>query len=172
MSSWGRSPSSPASMAYRKCKIPSSSLLGLFSRVKPCRRPPSWVVMFWWRGVPPVWETGAVVSGAVELEAPVQDLVVNVFNPTGELVRRIEMGPQDAGLVNFRWEGLIDNGAAAAPGNYVVAATAQVDGQSQSASTLIATQVESVTLNQHQPGLTLNLKGMGTVDMDDIRLLL
>lgn len=115
---------------------------------------------------------GEAVSGAVELETAVDDLVVNIFNPAGQLVRRLELGPQEAGFVNFSWEGLNDNGGAATPGNYVIGAQVQLNGQSEAASTLIASQIESVTLNQHQPGLTLNLKGMGTVDMEDIRLLL
>ena len=115
---------------------------------------------------------GEAVSGAVELETSVEDLVVNIFNPTGQLVRRIELGAQEPGLVNFKWEGLNESGTAAAPGNYVIGAAVQVNGQNEAASTLIASQVESVTLNQHQPGLTLNLKGMDTVNMDDIRLLL
>ena len=115
---------------------------------------------------------GEAVSGAVELETSVEDLVVSIFNPTGQLVRRIELGAQEPGLVNFKWEGLNESGTAAAPGNYVIGAAVQVNGQNEAASTLIASQVESVTLNQHQPGLTLNLKGMGTVNMDDIRLLL
>lgn len=115
---------------------------------------------------------GEAVSGAIELETAVDDLVVSVFNPAGQLVRRIELGPQEAGLVDYSWEGLTDGGSAAKPGNYVIGAEVQLNGQSEAASTLVASQVESVTLDQHQPGLTLNLKGIGTVNMDDIRLLL
>ena len=115
---------------------------------------------------------GEGVSGAVELETAVDDLVVNIFSPAGQLVRRLELGPQGAGLVNFSWEGLNESGSAAIPGNYVIGAAVQRNGESEAASTLVASQVESVTLNQHQSGLTLNLKGLGTVDMDDIRLLL
>ena len=88
------------------------------------------------------------------------------------MVRQIELGPQPAGVARFSWDGLDDAGAAAPPGNYVIQATANIDDQTQALPTLISARVESVTLTNQPGGLTLNLDGLGPVNINEIRQLL
>ena len=55
--------------------------------------------------------------------------------PAAAVVDQINV-PADAGLQNFSWNGTTSNGAAAPSGTYSVAATAEVGGTAQAATTL------------------------------------
>jgi flagellar basal-body rod modification protein FlgD len=81
----------------------------------------------------------------------------------------VPMGTQPAGLSGFHWDGLTDNGAAAAPGVYVISASALLNGQTQAVNTLVADKVNSVNIGANGSGLTLNLSGLGSVDFSTVR---
>jgi flagellar basal-body rod modification protein FlgD len=87
-------------------------------------------------------------------------------------VRQIDLGAQPGGLVRFKWDGIGNDGQVAPPGVYVVTANASVDGQMQALGTLVASRVESVSLNSNPPGATLNLRGGGSIGLDAVRELL
>ncbi len=112
---------------------------------------------------------GGQVSGAVDLTASTSQLVVGVYDGTGQLVRRIPLGPQAAGQVSFNWDGLTDAGTVAAPGAYRVRAEAEVGGQNVAMDTLVSSKVESVVLGRQDGGIQLNLTGLGGVDFATVR---
>lgn len=119
-----------------------------------------------------VLHPGAMLSGAVDVASATGDLSISVLAPSGQVVRQIELGPQPAGVARFSWDGLDDAGAAAPPGAYVIQATANIDDQTQALPTLVSARVESVTLTNQPGGLTLNLDGLGPVNINEIRQLL
>ena len=51
-------------------------------------------------------------------------------------------------------------------------AEALIDGGPVALETLVDTRVESVTLERNAGGMTLNLKGVGSVSMNDVRQIL
>lgn len=112
---------------------------------------------------------GGGFSGAASLTTSTPNLTFNIFDEGGQLVRRIDLGPQTSGLVPFGWDGVTDSGIAAAPGKYRIQATAQVDGVTQAIDTLIDAKVESVTLGKNGQELNLNLIGLGTVALSSVR---
>ena len=112
---------------------------------------------------------GGGASGAVNLSASTGDLVVTVSDAAGQVVRRIDMGPQSAGLVNFTWNGLNDSGASVPPGTYQVSADAMVSGQAVSQPTLVNAQVQSVTLSNNGSSPQLNLANIGPVSLDKVQ---
>ncbi len=112
---------------------------------------------------------GGSIDGAVDLPASAGEVTVNVYDTSGQLVRRVPMGTQPAGLSGFHWDGLTDNGAAAAPGVYVISASALLNGQTQAVNTLVADKVNSVNIGANGSGLTLNLSGLGSVDFSTVR---
>lgn len=115
---------------------------------------------------------GEEVSGVLELAERAADVQVSVFHPSGELVRRIELGDGEAGRLPFAWDGLDAQGAPAPPGLYTLSADGVVGGERAALPMLVAAHVDSVTLRQHPPGATLNLSGLGPVDMSAVRELL
>ncbi len=114
---------------------------------------------------------GSAISGSAELPAASADVGVNIFDQSGQLVRRLELGSQAAGPASFRWDGLKDNGEFAAPGTYFVSADAAVNGSTEAVETLVASEVRSVTLS-NSGGLLLDLDGIGSLDFAEVRKIL
>jgi flagellar basal-body rod modification protein FlgD len=114
---------------------------------------------------------GGSVRGSVELPAASGDVVVNVYDQAGQVIRRLELGSQAAGPVEFQWDGLKDDGQFATPGNYFVSAEANIDGQYESVGTLLVSEVRSVTLS-NSGGLLLDLNGIGSLDFSEVRQIL
>lgn len=112
---------------------------------------------------------GGSINGAIDLPSSAGDVTVNVYDTSGQLVRRVPLGAQPAGLSGFHWDGLTDNGTAAAPGVYVISGSALLNGKTQAVSTLIADKVNSVNIGANGSGLTLNLSGLGSVDFSTVR---
>jgi flagellar basal-body rod modification protein FlgD len=117
-------------------------------------------------------ETGVELQGAVDLPASSGDLKVFIQDAAGQLVKQINLGTQQAGLARFSWDGTSDSGAAVATGTYSVSAQATVDGTAVSQQTLIQAKVDSVTLGKAGGDSSLNLRGLGTVFMNNIREIL
>jgi flagellar basal-body rod modification protein FlgD len=107
------------------------------------------------------------VEGAVDLRSPATSVRVQIMNGAGQLVRQIELGPQSAGNVAFRWGGETDAGVPATPGVYRISAQAVVNGQVQAAESLIRAEVQSVSIGDR--GLVLRLPGIGDVAFSDVR---
>ena len=123
----------------------------------------------------PVTYAPPVVVTATRFEEPqpdlpvgVADLAINVTDGSGQLVRRLAMGGQQAGDVPFSWDGLDDAGATVAPGLYKITAEAMYDGKPYAADTSVSALVESVTLGGAQ-GMYLNLAGLGSVSLGDVK---
>jgi len=114
---------------------------------------------------------GGSIRGNVELPAASGEVVVNVYDQAGQVVRRLELGSQAAGPVDFQWDGLKNDGQFASPGTYFISAEASIDGQFESVETLLASEVRSVTLS-NSGGLLLDLDGIGSLDFSEVRQIL
>lgn len=126
--------------------------------------------------VGPLPEAGNL-AGAVDLPFSTSDLSVSIKDPvTGDTVRSIAPnGSQSAvaGTVQFEWDGLDDQGNRLPAGNYIVEASAVAsDGTGYALDTLISAPVESVTLGQGGRGVSLNVTGMGSMDLSAVRQIL
>ncbi len=114
---------------------------------------------------------GGTISGSVELPAASGDVVVNVYDQAGQVVRRLELGAQPSGSVAFKWDGLKNDGTFAEPGSYFVSSEASIDGKNEAVETLLVSDVRSVTLS-NSGGLLLDLDGVGALDFKEVRQIL
>lgn len=114
---------------------------------------------------------GGSIRGSLELPSASGEVVVNVYDQSGQVIRRLELGSQAAGSADFQWDGLKNDGTFAAPGNYFISAEANIDGQFESVETLLASEVRSVTLS-NSGGLLLDLDGIGSLDFSEVRQIL
>jgi flagellar basal-body rod modification protein FlgD len=112
---------------------------------------------------------GAPVTGAVELPNSVSSLGIAIYDTTGQLVRRLDMGVQPAGMAQFTWDGLAEDGAVVAPGKYEFRAEAVNGGNNEAFDVMLARRVHSVTLPRGGAELTLELAGLGQVNFSEIR---
>lgn len=119
-----------------------------------------------------VLEPGGDVAGQVVLNESVTDLNIQVYDPSGALVRTIPMGGHPAGPVQFRWDGFADSGDPSLPGRYRLVAEAEINGESRQVATEVRTHVESVSLNSNGGDILLNLDNGTTMSMDSIQTIL
>ncbi len=112
------------------------------------------------------------LSGAVELPQASADVGLTIYDAAGQAVRQLSLGAQSAGLAQFRWDGILDNGEQAPGGNYLIGATASIGGQKTALEVMTAAKVESVTLGRGGDEMQLNLAGLGPVKTDSVRQLL
>lgn len=109
------------------------------------------------------------LDGAVDLPASSGQVTVTIYDTSGQLVRQVSLGAQEAGLTRFHWDGRDSSGNAAPAGVYVVSAAAQINGKGTAVDTLVADKVNSVNIGANGSSLTLNLSGLGTVDFSTVR---
>jgi len=116
-----------------------------------------------------VLSEGGNISGTVDVPSSTPDLVLSIHDPSGQLVRRISLGQQTDGQIPFAWDGRNDAGNPVPAGIYQVRATALVGGEPVAVETLTNARVDSVTLGRSGEGLTLNLAGLGSLALSEIR---
>jgi flagellar basal-body rod modification protein FlgD len=115
-----------------------------------------------------VLETAEDITGAIALDAPASALAIEVTTPSGALVRKIDLGPQESGRVSFAWDGFNQAGEPAVPGQYVVKAVVEQGGETFSVPTFLRSKVESVTLNREPGMVALNLRHHDSVRLDQV----
>ncbi|MFO8151716.1 flagellar hook assembly protein FlgD [Thioalkalivibrio sp.] len=107
--------------------------------------------------------------GAAELPSSTSDLVVGVYDASGALVRRMALGPQEAGLTEFRWDGRDESGEVAPAGVYEFRAETRDAGRTEALEMFLASRVESVSLGNRDGSLTLTVQGLGEIDFSKVR---
>lgn len=108
------------------------------------------------------------IKGIIDVPASTGTMNVSIFNGSGELVNRYEMGQQVAGSLPFLWDGTNSDGEQMPYDQYVIRAEASIDGEVKQLSTLLSANVNSVSIGQ-TGGVTLNLSGMGSIPLEEVR---
>lgn len=112
---------------------------------------------------------GANLMGSVELAQTASNLVIAIKNSAGQLVNRQELGLQQAGMIDFEWNGLDADGNRLPGGEYQIAAEVYRGTEVSSGSMFTVVDVESVTLGVGGQDLTLSVSGLGDIDMGQVR---
>lgn len=117
-----------------------------------------------------VGEDGTTTPFGIELQQPAEDVKVTVTDGAGQVIRRFELGAQDAGSQSFSWDGKLDNGTQAPQGAYQVSVTT-TGGGGDGAICLNYALVSGISAGDHGP--LLDLGGItDQVGLDDIRQIL
>lgn len=104
----------------------------------------------------------------VDVIAPAAKVLVNITAADGQLVRQIDLGPQEPGVMSVQWDGLGDGGAELSAGAYKVEAVAlDADGQPVAAEALTHGTVSSVAYSSQ--GLRIDMGLAGSYSLLDIR---
>lgn len=115
------------------------------------------------------WFDGdAAIGGAVELDAAVSNVEIDIINANGELVKKLSLGEQPPGVVNFNWDGRDASGELVDSGHYQMNARVLRGSSVESVGTYLRADVESVTLGRLGRGMTLNMAGGGTLSLADV----
>lgn len=114
---------------------------------------------------------GGAIRGDVELPSASARVAVKIYDDSGALVRTVELGNQASGSAMFQWDGLRDDGTYAAPGTYLVSATAEFNGRNEAVEANVVNRVNGVTLGNNG-GLLLDLAGVGPLDFTEVKQIL
>lgn len=109
------------------------------------------------------------IAGAVDLGSSASSVQIEITDATGELVQRIDLGAQQAGLARFNWDGRDSDGDKVDSGHYLVTTRVSRGAQVENAETLLEAEIESVTLGRFGQGMTLNLPGGDTLPLSQVR---
>jgi flagellar basal-body rod modification protein FlgD len=92
----------------------------------------------------------------VELEQPAAKVEVVIRDANGNPVKRIELGPQEAGRVTIPWDGKSDGGAPLASGTYQIEVTATAsDGSAAVAHPTLTGLIQAIDFIDGAPRLRL-----------------
>ncbi|MBI3147740.1 MAG: flagellar hook assembly protein FlgD [Betaproteobacteria bacterium] len=106
----------------------------------------------------------------VELAQPADRVTITIKDSSGRVVRTLELGAQEDGVLPVTWDGLTDSGATAAPGNYTFSVSATRGSEDVSATALAYGKVEGLTYSAN--GLIAIIAGLGRVSLDELREIL
>ena len=108
-----------------------------------------------------------VAQGGVSLEQAVDKLTVSIVDASAQVLHKVDLGPQVAGVVNFQWDGVTDSGSTAVPGSYSFKLEAVQGGNKIDALALTLGRVTGVT--QGASGTMLNVSGKAPVAVSDVK---
>jgi len=111
---------------------------------------------------------GGSLLGAVELESSSSDIAVNVFDASGELLGRVDLGAQQAGVVPFSWDGTMIDGQRASSGRYRIEVEATYGNTTESLTPQVVDQVRSLTLGGADREMLVELENLGTVSFNQV----
>jgi len=115
--------------------------------------------------------SGGQIAGQIDLDAPVDDALVNIYNADGGLVRQELLGRHEAGSVSFLWDGRDANGVAQPSGIYRFEALGLREGETVSLGTSLTANVNSVTIGSNGD-MTLNVDGIGPLAISAVKEIL
>ena len=109
-------------------------------------------------------------NAALELSQAEDSVTVKISDAKGNVVRTLQLGAQNAGIVDFQWDGKDESGTTLADGAYTYTASA-VQGSTKSTPTsLTYGLVNNVSLTS---GVAqLNVGNLGDVALDAVRRIL
>lgn len=112
---------------------------------------------------------GKPLTGAVELPYATQAAKVRIYSDSGQLVRELPLGRQEAGLSNFSWDGTLANGQTAPAGRYKMSAAIESRTGDTALATYVASKVSSVTLSGNGSGSQLRTDAGASVSLSQIK---
>lgn len=115
-----------------------------------------------------VLQPGAQLQGRVAVPDMAQGLNIQIRDISGRLIKTLDTAGFGEGVWDIEWNGMNEQGEAAAPGEYVVQATALVEGKQQALPVQMYNTVESVTLNRMNDEVALHLANNQTITLQQV----
>ncbi len=108
------------------------------------------------------------LQGVVSIPELAQGLNVQVRDSQGRLVKTLDTTGFRQGDWNLNWNGSNEKDEVQAPGEYLVIATALVDGKHQALPVQLYNTVESITLNRSGNNVELQLANNQTINFSAV----
>lgn len=108
------------------------------------------------------------LQAAVELDSSSSNVAVNVYDASGEVFGRVELGAQPAGLVQFNWDGTTFSGQRAPAGRYRIEVEATFGNTTEALTPQVVDQVQSLTLGSAGQEMLVELENLGTIGFNQV----
>ncbi|TAL71618.1 MAG: hypothetical protein EPN56_02890 [Rhodanobacter sp.] len=108
---------------------------------------------------------GSAIAGSVGVSDATANAQVVITNGAGKVVRTLDLGPQQAGLARFSWDGMDANGNPLPPGQYGIAAA---DPKGNALTTYVSGTVTGVGYGGAKVGTYVQVNGVGGVPLTSI----
>jgi len=109
------------------------------------------------------------MAGSVDVPANAGQVMVSIKSSAGELIKQVDLGEQQAGTVNFSWDGVGMNGEQYPPGQYKVEATARIGNEFEAIGTNAIVPVDSVLMGKVGEPMTVSTSLLGNVKLSDVK---
>lgn len=110
---------------------------------------------------------GAATDFAYELDSASSLVVIEIFSPTGEVVKRLEPSSHLAGTHEVSWDGKLENGNDAPAGQYIMKLSA-VDSEGSKSNGKLLTYSRVTGVESTDTGLNLNLSDGRFIDFNSV----
>lgn len=116
-------------------------------------------------------EEGGIVSGTIDLLQSTNDLKMVISDANGQQVAEVLMGPQQAGDIQFSWDGAGQDGEQLGAGEYEFQVFSNQGGDPIQVGTALSANVDSVTVGANGT-FSLNITGRGSLPLSAVREIL
>ena len=116
-----------------------------------------------------VLDSSGQLMGAVDVSQKTNDLMIGIYDSSGQLVKTMNLGAQDKGMVPISWDGVTDAGSNAPGGIYQIKALANDNGSTQAMSTYVASNISSVTVDSTNQQIMLNTSTGDSIKLSDVK---
>ena len=113
-------------------------------------------------------KTDGNVPLSATLPSKATSVKLTVADDAGQVVRQTLLGPRDLGALRYDWDGLNDAAIRAPAGAYTIQFEATIDGRVEVLDTAVRARVDSVTLSRTGLPPTLNVDGLGSIDISEV----
>ncbi len=115
---------------------------------------------------------GGSISGQLNLTDRASEVTLKIYSTNGEQIKTLPLGSNNGGEMQFKWDGIADDGSAVESGNYLVTAEALINGQQQAVEVALDYRIDSININKSsdgsQAGTLLNLSSGQSVSLSDV----
>lgn len=105
--------------------------------------------------------------GGVELTQPADSVSVVIQGVNGNMVRTLQLGAHEAGVLPFAWDGLTDSGSPAADDTYKFSVTSILSGEKTDNTTFAFDMVNAVTPGAQ--GAILDVGRLGSFALSEVK---
>ena len=109
------------------------------------------------------------VKAEIEMQPGLSNLNASIYSTSGELIKTIPLGMPAPGMFQFSWDGKGQKDERMAAGQYKVEVRGSYGGKEVSVKTMTSANVDSVSLGQNGEGLKLNVAGLGSLSLDQVK---
>lgn len=114
--------------------------------------------------------SNGVAFGGVNLAGKADSVKLKILNSAGQVIESLDLGAQEAGVIDFVWDGGTESGTKATDGTYKFTVEASQGGKPV---TVDALQIGTVSaLVRSKSGFLLDLGTLGRVDFKNVQQIL